>query len=89
MNIVIWIVAGGMLGWAGYRFWGLNEKRAPAASIVIGAVGGIVGGQVIAPVFLSAASISGNFNSTELFFAVAIAASFLFVGSMIHNRWGL
>jgi uncharacterized membrane protein YeaQ/YmgE (transglycosylase-associated protein family) len=89
MNIFIWIVAGGTLGWAGYRFWGYNEQRAPFFAILIGAVGGFFGGHVIAPMFLSAAAVPGNFNSPALFFAAAIAASFLFVGSMIHDRWGV
>lgn len=89
MNIFIWIVAGGMLGWAGYRFWGFNEERSPVVSIVIGAAGGVVGGHLIAPVFLSAAAVPANFNSPALFFATAIAATFLFVGSIIHQRWGI
>ncbi len=89
MNIFVWIVAGGLLGWAGYKFWGFNEQRAPLVSIVIGALGGFFGGHVIAPVFLSVAAIPEKFNSPALFFAAAIAASFLFVGSMLHDRWGL
>ena len=89
MNIFIWILAGGILGWTGYKFWGFNEERGPLIAVVIGAVGGLFGGHVIAPVFLSAAEIPANFNSPALFFAAAIAASFLFVGSMVHDRWGV
>jgi hypothetical protein len=89
MNIFIWIVAGGMLGWAGYRFWGFNEARNPVVSVVIGAAGGVVGGHVIAPIFLSSPEIPATFNSPALLFAAAIAASFLFVGSIVHRRWGV
>ena len=89
MNIFIWIMAGGILGWAGFKFRHFNEERGPIVSIVIGAAGGLFGGHMIAPVFLSAAAIPGNFNSPALFFAAAIAASCLFVGSMVHDRWGV
>lgn len=89
MNIVIWILAGGLLGFAGFKFWHFNEERGPIVSIVIGAAGGLFGGHVIAPVFLSASLLPGSFSSSALFFAAALAATFLFVGSMIHDRWGV
>jgi uncharacterized membrane protein YeaQ/YmgE (transglycosylase-associated protein family) len=89
MNIFIWILAGGVLGWVGFAFWRFNEERGPIVSIIIGAVGGLFGGHVIAPLFLSASAIPGSFSSTALFFAAAVAATFLFVGSMVHDRWGV
>jgi uncharacterized membrane protein YeaQ/YmgE (transglycosylase-associated protein family) len=89
MNIFLWLLAGGILGWAGYKFWGFNEERGLIVSIVIGAAGGLLGGHVIAPVFLSAAAIPANFNSPALFFAAAFAAAFLFVGNTVHKMWGV
>lgn len=89
MTLVIWIVAGGLLGWASYRFWGFNAGRGVLVSIVIGAAGGLVGGDWVAPVFLSPAAIPGNFDSPALLFAVTFAVTFLFAGSRIHDRWGV
>jgi hypothetical protein len=31
----------------------------------------------------------GDFTGGALFFAAAIAAAFLFVGSLVHDRWGV
>ena len=42
MNIVMWILAGGALGWAGFRLLGINEQRGTIASIIIGAMGGLI-----------------------------------------------
>lgn len=89
MNIFMWIVAGGILGWIGFAFWRFNEERGPVVSVIIGAVGGLFGGHVIAPMFLSVSEIPGSFSSSALFFAAAIAATFLFVGSLVHDRWGV
>jgi len=89
MNIFLWLLAGGVLGWASFRFWGFNEERGPIVSTVIGAAGGLFGGHVIAPVFLSAAAIPASFNSPALFFAAALAATFLFVGNTVHKMWGV
>ena len=49
MNIMMWILAGGILGWVGYSYMGFNEGRGMVVSSVIGAIGGVVGGKMIAP----------------------------------------
>ena len=89
MNIVMWMLAGGILGWVGYTFLGFNEKRGMLVSIIIGALGGVLGGKLIAPMFTAAAAVPGDFSASTLVFAVAVAAAFLFVGNLVHNRWGV
>jgi len=32
---------------------------------------------------------SADFNSSALLFAAAVAAAFLAVGNLVHNRWGV
>ena len=88
MNIAIWILAGGILGWVGYAFLGFNTERAKMVPILIGAVGGFFGGKVIAPMF-TAVAVPANFSMAALFFAIAIAAAFLAAGNFVYNRWGV
>ncbi|MFY9317887.1 MAG: hypothetical protein WAO95_20290 [Burkholderiales bacterium] len=87
MNIIMWILAGGILGWVGYSYFGFNEGRSMIVSSVIGAIGGVVGGTMIAPMFTAAAAVPGDFSTSALFFAVAVAAAFLFAGNLVHDRW--
>ena len=89
MDIVTWILAGGFLGWAGYAFMQMNRERGPIVSVVIGAVGGIVGGKVIAPLFVAATAAPDAFNPDALLFAAAIAAACVAAGSFVHARWGV
>jgi uncharacterized membrane protein YeaQ/YmgE (transglycosylase-associated protein family) len=89
MNIVMWMLAGGILGWAGYKFLGYNEARGMMVSVIIGAAGGILGGKMIAPIFTAAAAVPGGFSSSAMFFAAAIAAACLFVSKRVYNRWGV
>jgi len=89
MNIVMWLLAGGMLGWIGYSYMGFNKERGMMVSAVLGAIGGVVGGKMIAPMFTAAAAVPGDFNASALFYATAVAAAFLFAGNLIHNRWGV
>jgi len=89
MNIAIWILAGGILGWAGCMYLGFNEARGAVISAIIGAAGGFVGGKLIAPIFLAANSAPADFSMPALFFAAAVASGFLFAGNLVSTRWGV
>lgn len=49
MNHILWLVAGGFAGWAGFRFIGANAGRGLFTSMVIGIAGAFLGGSVLAP----------------------------------------
>jgi len=89
MNIVIWMLAGGILGWVGYAFLGFNEERGMVVSAIIGTVGGLFGGKLIAPMFTAAAAVPEAFSLSALFCAAAVAAAFLAVGNLVGKRWGV
>lgn len=89
MNFIMWILAGGILGWVSYSYMGFNEGRGMIASSVIGAIGGVVGGEMIAPMFTAAVAVPGDFSTSALFFAATVAAAFLFAGNLVHHRWGV
>jgi len=88
MNIAIWILAGGILGWVGYAFLGYNADRAKLVPILIGAAGGFFGGKVVAPMFTDVA-VPVNFSMAALVFAAIVAALFLALGNFLYNRWGV
>ena len=89
MNIVIWMLAGALLGWIGFSYLQFNEERGKLVSMIIGAVGGLIGGNVIAPMFMEAQKIPGDFNAAALVFAAIVAAGLLAAGNLVHNRWGV
>lgn len=89
MNIVLWIVAGGILGWVGYSFLGFNEGRSLVVAAIIGAVGGLVGGKIVAPMFSAAGAVPADFSASALLVAAAVAAVFLFAGNFVHDHWGV
>jgi len=89
MNIFIWILAGGILGWAGFTYFGFNKERSVVVASLIGAAGGFVGGSLIAPMFLAAATAPAAFSMPALFFAGAVAAGFVFLGNLVSDRWGV
>lgn len=88
MNIAIWVLAGAALGWMGVACWDFNEEQGPTVSTIIGAVGGLFGEKLVAPMSLAAAAVPANFSTEEFLFAATVAATFLFVGSMVSNGGG-
>jgi uncharacterized membrane protein YeaQ/YmgE (transglycosylase-associated protein family) len=89
MNIAMWVLAGGLLGWAGYAHLKANEERGMIFSIIIGMVGGFFGGNVLAPMFGAATDTPNIFSPFALFVAAASAAACLAIGNLLAKRYGV
>jgi uncharacterized membrane protein YeaQ/YmgE (transglycosylase-associated protein family) len=88
MNVALWIVAGGVLGWFGQAYLKKNAARGLIVAVIIGAVGAFFGGQVLAPIFGSAAD-PGAFMPFALVVACASAIGCLIVSDMMYERFGV
>ena len=64
-------------------------ERSVVIASLIGAAGGFVGGSLVAPMFLAAATAPAAFSMPALFFAGAVAAGFVFLGNLVSDRWGV
>jgi uncharacterized membrane protein YeaQ/YmgE (transglycosylase-associated protein family) len=89
MDIIMWVLTGAALGWVGYAFLGLNRDRGLVISIIIGTVGGVLGGKVLAPLFSAPAAAAGEANLATVLFAAAVATAALIAGNLLHRRWGV
>lgn len=89
MNIAMWVLAGGVLGWIGYVHMKANEERGMILSIIIGAVGGFFGGNVLAPMLGAATDTPNIFSPFALFVAAASAAACLAIGNLLSKRYGV
>jgi uncharacterized membrane protein YeaQ/YmgE (transglycosylase-associated protein family) len=87
MNLVIWMLAGGLLGWLAFSFLGVNVARGRFLSTLIGAFGGALGGREVAPIFAS--PVAGEFSMTAMFFALAVAAIFLVLSQLMSSHLDL
>ena len=89
MSVLLWLVAGGLVGWIAYSLLNMSERRGQAISIIIGAMGGVLGGKLVAPMFVAASSVPGAFSAPTLAIAGLVAAALLVVGNLIHDMWGI
>ncbi|MDH3286930.1 MAG: GlsB/YeaQ/YmgE family stress response membrane protein [Betaproteobacteria bacterium] len=89
MNIAMWVLAGGLLGWIGFAILKANAEQGMVLSIVIGAVGGLFGGNVLAPMLGAVTETSTDFSLFSLVIALASAAGCLLIGNLYSDRFGV
>jgi len=89
MNIMIWLLAGGVAGSVGYSHMRLNEDRGMIVSTIIGVIGGFFGGNVLAPMLGAVADAANSFSLFSLVVALACAAGCLAIGNLLSRRYGI
>ena len=87
MNVFIWMVSGALLGWFAYSMLDMSPGRGRAASLVIGATGGVVGGKLLAPLFGIATAVPEAFSAAALSIAAITATALLLTGNYVYNNW--
>ena len=89
MNMAVWLVAGALLGWFACTQLRYNEERGALLSMIIGAIGGFLGGYIVAPLFVEPSAFAADFSAITAVFASVAAAACLFVGDQLHRRLGV
>lgn len=88
MDILVWILTGAAVGWATYAFLGFNAQRGAYVSMLLGAVGALIGGKAIAPMFI-AVPAGGGASTSGVLFAALVAGAVLLLGNLVYERWGV
>ena len=83
MNIVGWVVLGGLAGWIASKFVGTDKQQGLFGNIVAGIFGGVVGGWVFS--LLGGAGVTG-FNIWSLAVAVVGAVIVLLIWKAITGK---
>lgn len=89
MNIALWILCGGAIGWIGFAVFHANARRGLPLSIGIGAVGGLVGGMTIAPMLGAVIGPANAISPFSLIVALAVATACLIIGNLLSRLFGL
>ena len=51
MNIILWLIAGAVIGWLASKIMGTNSQQGLLLDIVVGVVGALLAGWFLAPLF--------------------------------------
>ena len=86
MNVLMWVVAGGVLGFLSYMFLNAVGAWGAIVSTIIGAVGGFAGGNVLAPMLGAVREAPNEFSVFSMLVALASAAGLLAVGNLVSKK---
>jgi uncharacterized membrane protein YeaQ/YmgE (transglycosylase-associated protein family) len=66
MNFIIWIVVGGIIGWLASLVMKTDAEQGMILNIVVGIVGALLGGWLLAPLFGTGTINQGEFSLPSL-----------------------
>ena len=49
MNVIIWLIVGGAMGWMGHRIMKTDDRHGAGRNVLVGIVGGLAGGWLLSP----------------------------------------
>ena len=66
MNFIIWIIVGGILGWLASLVMRTDAQQGLLLNIVVGIIGALLGGWLLAPLFGSGTINQNDFSVSSL-----------------------
>jgi uncharacterized membrane protein YeaQ/YmgE (transglycosylase-associated protein family) len=82
LNIILWIIFGGVAGWIASIIMGKNAQMGAVANIAVGIVGALIGGFLMNA--FGAAGVTG-FNLYSLIVAIVGAVVLLFLIRLVRR----
>ena len=85
MNFIIWIVIGGLIGWAASIVMKTDAQQGVVLNVVVGIVGALVGGWLLAPLFGTGTINQNDFSLASWVVSLLGAIILLAVVNMLRR----
>lgn len=85
MNFIIWIVVGGILGWLASLVMRTNAQQGLLLNIVVGIVGALIGGWLLAPLFGTGTINQNDFSISSLLVSFLGAVILLAIVNLLRR----
>lgn len=86
MNFIIWLVIGGLIGWVASMIMKTDAQQGVFLNIVVGIVGAMLGGWLIAPLFGTGTINSNDFSIAGM--AVSLLGAIVLLALVSFLRRG-
>lgn len=87
MNIVIWLIVGGVLGWLASILMKTNDQQGIILNVIVGISGALVAGYFIAPMIGTGTINNNDFSVSSLLVSLVGAVILLAIVTMFrHGR---
>ena len=85
MNLIIWLIAGGLIGWVASLIMKTDAQQGMILNIVVGVVGALIGGWLLSPMVGAGTVNQGDFSLMGLLVSLGGAIVLLFVVSLLRR----
>jgi uncharacterized membrane protein YeaQ/YmgE (transglycosylase-associated protein family) len=85
MNIILWLIAGAVIGWLASRVMGTNSQQGLFLDIVVGVIGAVLAGWFLTPLFGIGTINQNDFSLPALFVSFLGAVILLAVVKLIRR----
>lgn len=85
MNLIIWLVVGGVIGWVASLIMKTDAQQGMILNIVVGIVGALIGGWLLSPLVGAGTVNQGDFSLMGLLVSLAGAVILLFVFNLVRR----
>lgn len=85
MNFIIWIVIGGLIGWAASLVMKTDAQQGVVLNVVVGIVGALVGRWLLAPLFGTGTINQNDFSLASLVVSLLGAIILLAVVNLLRR----
>lgn len=86
MNLIIWLVVGGVIGWIASLIMKTDAQQGLFLNVVVGIVGALIGGWLLSPLVGAGTLNQGDFSLPGLFVSLVGAVVLLFIVNLIRRR---
>ena len=86
MNIIIWLVIGGLIGWVASIVMRTDGQQGLLLNVVVGIVGSLLGGWLLSPLVGVSTINQSNFSLPSLLVSLAGAVILLAIVNLVQRR---
>ncbi len=84
MNTIIWLVVGGLIGWAASAL--LRTDEGVLLNVIVGVLGAALGGWLLSPIFGVSTINQSNFSAASLLVSLVGAVMLLAIVNFVLRR---
>lgn len=85
MNLILWLIAGAVIGWLASRIMGTNSQQGLLLDIVVGIVGAVLAGWFLTPLLGIGTINQNNFSIPALLVSLVGAVILLAIVRLIRG----
>lgn len=85
MNVIIWLVVGGLIGWLASRIMNTDARQGIGLNVIVGVIGALLAGWLITPLIGGATINQGDFSLSGLVISLLGAIVLLAIVNLFRS----